>query len=179
MPRREPAVRIDRVAAGHPDARLLITEVQAEYARRYGTPDEAPVDIAEFTAPEGAFFVAYVGAEPAASGAWRRVVVPAGIVARSAVEVKRMYVRPQFQRRGLARQTLAYLEDDIRAAGHDLAVLGTGIRQPEAIALYESCGYTPIPGFGYYAGSEENRSFAKSLLVPQRLLEVRRADSAV
>jgi hypothetical protein len=29
-------------------------------------------------------------------------------------------------------------------------ILECGDRQPEAIALYRSCGYQPIPHFGFY-----------------------------
>ena len=39
-------------------------------------------------------------------------------------------------------------------------MLETGIVQPEAIALYQSSGYLPIEGFGYYAGRPLSRSFA-------------------
>ena len=42
-------------------------------------------------------------------------------------------------------------------------VLETGTAQPEAIALYLSCGYVAIPGFGYYADSPVSRSFARLL----------------
>ena len=42
-------------------------------------------------------------------------------------------------------------------------MLETGIAQPEAIALYESSGYEPIPGFGYYCGSELSRCFGRVL----------------
>jgi GNAT superfamily N-acetyltransferase len=159
-------LRIEQVTADHPDVTLLVTEVQAEYARRYGTPDESPVDVAEFTLPEGAFLLGYVGDTVAVSGAWRRVALPAGAPGSSAAEVKRMYVRPAYQRGGLARVMLARLEEEIRSAGCDVAVLSTGTRQPEAIALYESCGYVPIGGFGHYANSPVNRSFAKALLAP-------------
>ncbi len=159
-------LRIEQVAADHPDVTLLVTEVQAEYARRYGNPDESPVDVAEFTSPAGAFLIGYVGEEPAVSGAWRRIEMPPGATGTAAAEVKRMYVRPAYQRRGLARVMLARLEEDIRLAGCDVAVLGTGSRQPEAIALYESSGYVLIAGFGHYADSPANRSFAKSLLAP-------------
>ncbi|MCW2711581.1 MAG: GCN5-related N-acetyltransferase, partial [Marmoricola sp.] len=41
-----------------------------------------------------------------------------------------------------------------------------GIRQPEAIALYESAGYTPVPGFGFYKDAPLSRCFAKTLLLP-------------
>ena len=39
----------------------------------------------------------------------------------------------------------------------------TGLAQPEAIALYESSGYTRIPSFGYYKDEPRNRCFAKPL----------------
>jgi len=159
-------VRIRHVVADHPDAVLLVSEVQAEYVVRYGTPDESPVDVAEFTLPAGAFYVGYVDEVAVLTGAWRRVEVPAGVTALSAVEVKRMYVRPAYQRRGLARAMLAHLEQTAREAGHDVVVLGTGSRQPEAIALYESSGYARIPGFGHYGHLPDNNSFAKSLLAP-------------
>ncbi len=66
-------------------------------------------------------------------------------------EVKRMYVVPQVRGRGLARVVLAHLERTAVEAGHRAMVLETGRGQPEAIALYESSGYTPIPKFGFYA----------------------------
>jgi len=159
-------LRIVQVAADHPDVTLLVTEVQAEYARRYGSPDESPVDVAEFTLPEGAFLLGYVGDDPAVSGAWRQVGLPAGVAGKAAAEIKRMYVRPAHQRAGLARLMLARLEEEIRSAGCDVAVLSTGDRQPEAIALYESSGYRPIASFGHYADSPVNRSFAKALVGP-------------
>jgi hypothetical protein len=42
-------------------------------------------------------------------------------------------------------------------------VLETGLEQPEAIALYTSSGYEPVPGFGYYCGSELSRTFGRRL----------------
>ena len=40
-------------------------------------------------------------------------------------------------------------------------VLETGIRQPEAIALYLATGYTPIDAFGEFADSPLSRCFGK------------------
>jgi putative acetyltransferase len=42
--------------------------------------------------------------------------------------------------------------------------LETGLRQPEAMALYETSGYHPIPNYGMYAGSELSACFAKDIL---------------
>ena len=42
-------------------------------------------------------------------------------------------------------------------------VLETGTMQPEAIALYTSSGYEPVPGFGYYKDAPLSRCFGKRL----------------
>ena len=64
-------VEIVRVGYGHPDAVMLIEQVQAEYVVRYGGEDATPLDPAMFEPPRGAFFVAYRDGVPVATGAWR------------------------------------------------------------------------------------------------------------
>lgn len=156
------APRIERVSLAHPDAQALIEAVQAEYVARYGGQDESPVDPADFEDPLGQFFVAYLDGAPVATGAWRRSSVRA-LGAEVTAEVKRMYVVPAAQRRGLARRMLAHLEATASEEGIEAMVLETGMKQPEAIALYESSGYEPIPGFGHYRGSELSRCFGRRL----------------
>jgi GNAT superfamily N-acetyltransferase len=158
-----PGWRIERVPITHPDAARLVAQVQGEYVALYGSPDETPIDPSYFELPAGAFFVGYLGDEPVATGAWRlrSDVVMAG--ATLAAEVKRMYVVPQARGRGLARLLLAQLETTAREAGAEAMVLETGIVQPEAIALYLSSGYTPVPGFGYYRDSPLSRCFGRLL----------------
>jgi putative acetyltransferase len=56
-------------------------------------------------------------------------------------ELKRMYVDPQARGQGVAKAILALLETKARAAGCRLLRLETGPYQPEALALYEACGY--------------------------------------
>jgi GNAT superfamily N-acetyltransferase len=129
-----------------PVATLLIDRVQQEYVTRYGGPDGAEVDPAEFLPPEGLFLVAEVDGVPAGCGAWR-VYPPGG------VEIKRVYVEPAFRRQGLAQAIMAELERTAAQAGHRTVVLNTGNRQPEALALYADLGYVPVPGYGIYACS--------------------------
>lgn len=148
-------MRIEVTAYDHPDAVALIAEVQQEYVVRYGSQDMTPVDPAQFSAPNGLFLIAYVDGVPAACGGWR---------ARGAdVELKRMYVPPAFRGRGLARAVLAELERTARAAGFARLILETGSKQPEAVALYESAGYTPVPSFGHYADAPESVHLGKTL----------------
>jgi GNAT superfamily N-acetyltransferase len=161
----EPGWHIERVPITHPDADLLVEEVQAEYVARYGGRDETPLDPTYFDPPDGAFFVGYLDGRPVATGAWRRrtdVLVDGSTLT---AEVKRMYVSPTARGLGLARAILAHLEETARAAGVEAMVLETGIRQPEAIALYESAGYTPIDGFGFYKDAPLSRCFARRLEV--------------
>jgi len=147
----------------HPDAARLVEEVQEEYVVRYGGRDETPLEPGYFEPPAGAFFVGYLDGVPVATGAWRRrrdVLVDGS---DDTAEIKRMYVSPDARGRGLARAMLAHLEATARAAGAEVMVLETGLAQPEAIALYESSGYTPIAGFGFYKDAPLARCFARRL----------------
>ena len=140
--------RLRAVPYDDPVARDLVARVQQEYVDRYGGPDGAAVDPAEFVPPAGLFLVAEVDGEPAGCGAWRRHDEgPEPAVA----EVKRVYVVPAFRRLGLAQVVVTALEDSATDAGYRSVVLNSGDRQPEALALYEAMGYVPVPGYGIYA----------------------------
>src|SRR5262245_4916408 len=142
---------------------LLIAEVQAEYVIRYGGPDDTPLDPLMFEPPAGSFFVGYVDGRAVATGAWRRHDDVEAFGTRRTAEIKRMYIAPEVRARGLARAMLAHLERDAAASGAEAMILETGTAQPEAIALYEPAGYTPIPSFGYYKDEPLNRCYAKPL----------------
>ena len=155
-------VTFERVALTHPEVTPLVEAVQQFYVERYGNVDEAPIDASEFEDPVGQFYLGRLDGRPVATGAWRRSKVTA-LGGTSSAEIKRMYVAPVAQGRGVARRMLAHLETTAAAAGIDVLVLETGLRQHEAIALYTSSGYEPIPGFGYYSGSELSRCYGKRL----------------
>ncbi|MCW2769501.1 MAG: family N-acetyltransferase [Aeromicrobium sp.] len=145
---------------GTDDAQLLTAEVQAEYGRRYGGDgDISPIDLHQFDAPDGHFVMIYVDDVPAAMGGWRR----GGPAGELDAELKRMFVRPAYARRGLARAILAELERTAAAAGISRLVLETGTAQPEAIALYLSCGYVEIPAFGFYAAYDDSVHLGKQI----------------
>lgn len=143
-----------------PDVVRLVAEVQQEYVRIYGGPDAAAVDPAEFSPPIGLFLVGLLDGVAVAIGGWRRIDEP-GFA--EAAEIKRMYVSVDARRRGLARRILAELERTAAAAGIDRLILNTGPVQPEAVALYESSGYTPVPRFGHYACHENALFYGKRL----------------
>jgi GNAT superfamily N-acetyltransferase len=72
-----------------------------------------------------------------------------------AAEVKRMYVVPAARGRGVSRLVLAGLEAEALTRGWTTLRLETGPRQPEAIGLYTSAGYHPVPAFGHYVGDPD------------------------
>jgi ribosomal protein S18 acetylase RimI-like enzyme len=60
-------------------------------------------------------------------------------------------VDPAYQRRGIARRLMERSVEHMRAQGMDVAAVGTGgdPGHGPARALYESLGYTPLPGVRY------------------------------
>jgi putative acetyltransferase len=66
-------------------------------------------------------------------------------------ELKRMFVCPPARGLGIGRRLLAALEAHAAAAGLSVLRLETGVRQPEAVRLYERAGYMQRGPFGEYA----------------------------
>lgn len=141
---------IQNRAITHPDVTTLVWAAEAELLVRY--PDEEPYALN----PAARFVVAYVMGEPVGCGA--TVVLGPGVA-----EIKRMWVRPANRRTGVGRRVLAALERRLLAEGFDTVVLETGVRQPEAISLYESMGYLPIPAFGEYVDNPGSVCMEKKL----------------
>jgi ribosomal protein S18 acetylase RimI-like enzyme len=157
----EPVFR--QVGYHDPDAAKLIDEVQQEYVVRYGGHDATPIDAADFEPPQGLFVVGYADGRAVVCGGWRAHDSTEPRFADGDAEIKRMYVVPAARRRGLARLMLAELERTARAAGGRRIILETGTAQPEAIALYESAGYTAVPKFGTYRCHDSSRCYGKVL----------------
>lgn len=80
-----------------------------------------------------------------------------------AMEIKRMYVLPEFRRAGVATAVVADLEKWTRELGYPSCVLETGKNQPWAIALYNRLGFIETPNYGKYAGVANSRCFKKTL----------------
>jgi putative acetyltransferase len=78
-----------------------------------------------------------------------------------AMEVKRMYTLPDHRGKGIAAMVLNELEKWAAELGCARCVLETGMKQPEAIRLYEKSGYAVIPNYGPYIGMENSVCFEK------------------
>lgn len=76
-------------------------------------------------------------------------------------EIKRVYITPSARGQGLSKMLMAELEVIAVREGWPRLRLETGVRQPEAVALYQSSGWIPVPAYGHYKSSPESRCFAK------------------
>lgn len=65
-------------------------------------------------------------------------------------EMKRVFVDPAARGKGVARAIMEALEREASRLGVTLMQLETGIKQPEAIALYRKLGYADRGPFGSY-----------------------------
>jgi GNAT superfamily N-acetyltransferase len=81
----------------------------------------------------------------------------------NAAELKRMYTVDDVRGAGVGRALLAALEEQARQRGWTVLRLETGPLQHEAIGLYTSSGYQPIPPFGQYVGAPQSLCFERVL----------------
>jgi len=78
-------------------------------------------------------------------------------------EIKRMFVRAENRGRGIAGQILTELETWAKELNYSECILETGIKQPEAIRLYQKSGYEKIPSYGQYLNVENSVCMKKSI----------------
>jgi GNAT superfamily N-acetyltransferase len=83
--------------------------------------------------------------------------------AECVAEIKRMFVRAEWRGRGIAKSILSELETWASELGFSECILETGWNQPEAIGLYQKCGYETIPNYGQYSGVENSVCMKKPL----------------
>jgi putative acetyltransferase len=89
------------------------------------------------------YIVAYSDAMAVGCGAFRQYD-------EQSVEIKRMFVSPEFRAKGVATAVLKALEDWATEEGFASSILETGLKQPEAIGLYRKNGYMITSNYGPY-----------------------------
>jgi GNAT superfamily N-acetyltransferase len=112
-----------------------------ELQQRYGgDADNAHLNFNELRAPLGLFLVARRGRELVGGVGLRPMSDPE----RHYAEVKRLWVRPDLRRHGLALSLMTEIEVRARQLRYVTLFLETGRAQPEALGLYQSTGWTQI-----------------------------------
>ena len=157
VPALTPALAIAVLPFDHPDATVLVRELDADLEERYDDGTAVLADATQFLeAKRGRFFVARLDDEAVGCAGVRHET-------DAAAELKRMYVRTSARGRGIARALLAACEDAARDLGYRELWLETGRMQPEAIQLYLSSGYERIPTFGQFACADDALHLGKPL----------------
>jgi GNAT superfamily N-acetyltransferase len=163
-----------------PRARPLFDELAFEYDSRYDVrfnPEGARAELQRyppeaFAAPDGAFLLLLRDGETIGGGAFMRHD-PA------TAEFKRIWTRRDLRRQGLARRVLAELEAQARRQGYTRVFLTTGFRQPEAVRLYLSNGYTALFDTTVDPEIHLKLPFEKSLATPGRAVAERHVELQV
>jgi GNAT superfamily N-acetyltransferase len=140
---------------GSDDSRLqgLIEALDRDLWDRYGNEDLGPSP----TTPDVRFVLACRGQTPVGCVA----VQPKG----TDFELKRMYLTPEARGTGVAQALMDAAADVVVEGGGQRIILETGVRQPEAIRLYEKSGYTRIPNYPPYDKDPLSVCYAKELTV--------------
>lgn len=152
--------QILRVDSADPKFMELVRHLDAELAERDGS-DHAYY--AQFNTIESIKYVvlAYENDKAVACGAIKEFEHGTML---GAIEVKRMYTLPTSRGNGIGAAVLAELEKWSAELLFDRCVLETGLKQPEAIRLYEKSGYVRIPNYGQYVGMGNSVCFEKTLV---------------
>jgi GNAT superfamily N-acetyltransferase len=142
-------------------AQELIAALNAELSAAYPEPgaNHFRLDPDEVSGDRGAFVIVSHAGEPVACGALRRL--DAGTA-----ELKRMFVRPEWRRKGCGRRLLAALEAEANRLRIRRLVLETGKRQTAALGLYRSSGFTDMPPYGEYLASPGTSVCMQKVLDP-------------
>jgi GNAT superfamily N-acetyltransferase len=148
---------IIRTNSDNPHFRQLVILLDADLTLRYG---ELQKHYAQFNHIDfiDTVVLVYEKDVPAGCGCFR-------YFSPKTIEIKRMYVKPEFRGRGLSRLVLSELEKWASELGYSESVLETGNMQAEAIHLYHRFGYTEIPNYGNYKGTETSICMSKKLNV--------------
>jgi len=121
----------------------LIAELDAYQDTLYPPESRHALDLASLKQPSVLFAVAR-------DGAFRAQGCGAVVLSAEFGELKRMYVSPQCRDQGVGKRLIDLLESKAAELGCSLLQLETGPFQPEALGLYERCGYERRGPFGQY-----------------------------
>jgi putative acetyltransferase len=125
------------------DVVALIDALDAYQKPLYPAESHHGIDISALLQPEVIFAVVRDGDIAIGCGAV--------VVGDEFGELKRMFVQPGHRGQGIAKRLLQFLEAEAMRRGCNTLMLETGIRQPEALGLYERAGFQRRGPFGDYA----------------------------
>jgi len=151
------AVTISREDPRRADVAQLVRDLDALMATLYPAESNHLVDLDTLAGEDVVFLVARLdGSACGCAALWGRK--------GDYGEIKRIWVDPARRGSGIARQLLQTLEDEARVLGLRHLRLETGIRQPEALALFASHAFVRRGPFGAYPADDPFSVFMEKSL---------------
>jgi GNAT superfamily N-acetyltransferase len=137
-----------RIAAepfGAPGPKSIVLAALDEFDRLYGEGNRGSHDLGggDFDPPRGVYLVARDDGHLAGGVGIRPIVDPA----RRIGEIKRLWVRPDLRRSGVAHALMAAAIAQAETIGYATLYLETGPRQPGARALYVQLGWEIVDAY--------------------------------
>ena len=148
-------IRLQRTTSDNEDFRLLIAELDKELQSRY-EERQAIYDRYNIIENNGNVVIAYKDEMPVGCGCFKKFD-------DRSVEIKRMFVRPEYRGQKIAASILQQLENWAIEFNISGTILETGIKQHEAIHLYRKSGYIVVENYGPYKGLPESICMQKNL----------------
>jgi GNAT superfamily N-acetyltransferase len=148
-------IRLERTTSDNEDFRLLISELDKELRSRY-EEKQAIYDQYNIIENNRNVVIAYKDEVPVGCGCFKKFD-------DSSVEIKRMFVKPEYRGQKIAASILQELEDWAIEFNISGTILETGIKQHEAIHLYRKSGYIVVENYGPYKGLPESICMQKNL----------------
>jgi putative acetyltransferase len=137
-------IRIQRESVVRADVSGLLAQSDDLMTMLYPAESNHLLDVTALDRPEATFYVARLNDRAIGCSAWLRT-------GDQEAELKRMFVLPDYRGQKIGRLILETIEADAFAAGVRVIYLETGVKQPEALSLYRTHGYTecaPFPPYG-------------------------------
>jgi putative acetyltransferase len=148
-------ITILRDNSSNKDFRNLTALLDQDLDGRYGA-DQKQYDKLNIIESIDTVVLAYYCGTAAGCGCFK-------VYDRKTIEIKRVYVKPEFRGKGISKLIIRELENWGRHIGYSFAILETGNKQIEAIGLYEASGYYRTENFGQYIGIPSSVCMKKTL----------------
>jgi GNAT superfamily N-acetyltransferase len=148
-------IQLIRTTSDHPDFGQLVAELDAYLRILDGDDHEFYAQFNKTSLLKNALIV-YENEFPVGIGAYKEYD-------SQTAEIKRMYTRPDYRGKGIAKAIITELELWAKEEGYTTAILETGHLQKDAIGLYQKLGYEITDNFGQYIGVENSVCMKKSL----------------
>lgn len=148
-------IKLLRTDSSHSDFVALVRELDQDLAVRDGDDHAFYAQFNQIDAIKHVV-LAYLDGSPVGCGAIKAY-------SDDVAEVKRMFTNPNLRAKGIASSVLKELERWAAELGYSCCILETGVKQPEAIALYTKNNYHRIPNYGQYEHVADSVCFEKLL----------------